>query len=183
MPGWYIDARNEANLSRFINHSCDPNCDLHRINVGGYMRNGIFANRDIAPGEILSYDYQFDTKLDRFVCRCGSKNCRGNMRGGPTATGNGNSKKSKAEIWKEAKAKYDLDQKFVTQHYELDEDRRSQVSATVPSAENLSETVANGPQARYRDEAIRDRIFLWRNAAKGSDFVNRVSRLEQKMTK
>ena len=143
------------------------------------MRNGIFANRDIAAGEFLSYDYQFDTKLDRFVCRCGSKNCRGNMRGGPAVNNNGaNSKKSKTEIWEEAKAKYERDKKFVSEHYELEENRRSQVSATVPNAENPTETVANGAQARYRYEAQRGRIFLWRNAVKGSDFVNRVSRLE-----
>ena len=23
----FIDARNRANFARFINHSCDPNCD------------------------------------------------------------------------------------------------------------------------------------------------------------
>ncbi|CAB9523077.1 36 and H4 lysine-20 specific [Seminavis robusta] len=79
--GWYVDARETANMARFINHSCDPNCILWRFNVGGYMRDGIFALRDIQPGEFLSYDYHFDTKQgDKFVCRCGSKNCRGTMK-------------------------------------------------------------------------------------------------------
>lgn len=27
-PGWFIDARLLGNMSRFINHSCDPNCKL-----------------------------------------------------------------------------------------------------------------------------------------------------------
>lgn len=145
------------------------------------MRNGIFANRDIQAGEFLSYDYQFDTKLDRFVCRCGAKNCRGNMRGGPVASANAAAKKSKAEVWEEAKAKYERDKKFVSEHYEDEESRRSQVAATVPNAENAAETVANGAQGRFRNEAIRGRIFLWRNASRGSDFVSRLSRLEEKL--
>jgi SET domain-containing protein len=42
------------------------------------MRIGIFAIKDIADGEPLSYDYQFDTKeADAFKCYCGSDNCRG----------------------------------------------------------------------------------------------------------
>eukprot|EP00594_Rhizosolenia_setigera_P019259 CAMPEP_0178979026 /NCGR_PEP_ID=MMETSP0789-20121207/25569_1 /TAXON_ID=3005 /ORGANISM="Rhizosolenia setigera, Strain CCMP 1694" /LENGTH=268 /DNA_ID=CAMNT_0020668997 /DNA_START=476 /DNA_END=1279 /DNA_ORIENTATION=- len=79
--GWYIDARLKGNLSRFINHSCDPNCKLVPYNVAGYMRIGIFALRDIEQGEFLSYDYQFDTKQhgNEFLCRCGSQNCRGTL--------------------------------------------------------------------------------------------------------
>lgn len=42
-PGWFIDAREKANRSRFINHSCDPNCLLSPVNVNGYIRNGIFG--------------------------------------------------------------------------------------------------------------------------------------------
>ena len=60
--GWFIDAREVANLSRFINHSCDPYCVLLPINMSGYMCNVIMALRDIAPGEFLSYDYHFDTR-------------------------------------------------------------------------------------------------------------------------
>lgn len=53
-PGWFIDARDVANLARFINHSCEPNCSLTQINVSGRMRCGIFAMRDIEAGEFLS---------------------------------------------------------------------------------------------------------------------------------
>jgi len=51
--GWYIDAREMGNLSRFINHSCDPNCQLSRIIVAGHLRIAIVAIRDVAPGEFL----------------------------------------------------------------------------------------------------------------------------------
>ena len=32
--GWFIDAREYGNLSRFINHGCDPNCKFLIVIVG-----------------------------------------------------------------------------------------------------------------------------------------------------
>ena len=81
--GWYIDARLSGSLSRFINHSCGPNCKLVPVKVKGLTRVAIVAINDIAPGEFLSYDYQFDTRdAEKFICRCGAPNCRGTMKGG-----------------------------------------------------------------------------------------------------
>jgi SET domain len=143
--GWFIDARVEANLSRFINHSCDPNCILSAFNVGGYMRNGIFALRDLEQGEFLSYDYHFDTNQgDRFVCRCGSKNCRGTMKDRNTA--GDDVKRSKSEQWEEAKVKYEREKKFLAEHYEDEQRRSSQVDVIVPGADHNDETVASGLQ-------------------------------------
>jgi len=172
--GWYIDARKEANLSRFINHSCDPNCVLRQVNVNGYMRIGIFAKHDIAPGEFLCYDYQFDTKQgDRFVCRCGSHNCRGTMKGGkPEQT------EKKASPWQEAKAKYEKDKRFLEDAKKKEAQRFSQVDGLVPGAEMPHETVASGPQVRYRDDAIVHRVFLWRNVLLGGEFARRAKRLK-----
>jgi hypothetical protein len=177
-PDWYIDARILGNLARFINHSCDPNCVLLQINVGGYIRCAIFAKRDIRPGEFLSYDYNFDTRSDRFVCRCGAVNCRGNMKGstGKDASGPA-AEKSKAEAWEAAKAKYERDKKFLADHFEAEAYRCLQVRNQVPDAEGPHELVSNGVQARYRGEVLRGRIFLWRNAVKGSDFASRLARL------
>ena len=45
--GWYIDARMVGNLSRFINHSCVPNCIAHQVVVKRQTRCGIFAKRSI----------------------------------------------------------------------------------------------------------------------------------------
>lgn len=78
--GLFVDGKFKGSNSRFINHSCDPNCELQRWVVKGKPRIGIFALRDIAPGEALSYDYQFDTKeSETFKCYCGTAKCRGTM--------------------------------------------------------------------------------------------------------
>lgn len=78
--GMFVDGKFKGSTSRYINHSCDPNCELQRWVVKGYPRIGIFALRDIAPGEALSYDYQFDTnEAETFKCYCGTDKCRGTM--------------------------------------------------------------------------------------------------------
>jgi len=77
-----IDATFGGNESRFINHSCDPNCDA----VIEKRRVYIEANRTIRPGEELAYDYNYErtpktTKADEklYKCLCGSANCRGTI--------------------------------------------------------------------------------------------------------
>lgn len=46
-PDLFIDGLNFGNLSRFINHSCDPNCAIQVMFVNGFKRVGIYANCDI----------------------------------------------------------------------------------------------------------------------------------------
>eukprot|EP00956_Cyclotella_meneghiniana_P044340 scaffold313154_cov96-Cyclotella_meneghiniana.AAC.3 len=77
----YIDARYRGGIARYINHSCKPNCEVHRWKVRGIIRAGIFATRDIMPGEELSFDYQWERKRGRAFtkCYCGSENCRGTL--------------------------------------------------------------------------------------------------------
>lgn len=55
-----IDAGPMANLSRFMNHSCNPNCETQKWTVNGEMRVGLFAKRDIKAKEELVFDYQLD---------------------------------------------------------------------------------------------------------------------------
>jgi hypothetical protein len=77
---FYVDGKKEGNFSRFINHSCDPNCELQRWNVNSKTRIAIVAIKDIAEGEPFSYDYQFETQQeDTFKCYCKTSKCRGTM--------------------------------------------------------------------------------------------------------
>ncbi len=78
--GFYIDGKLKGNESRFINHSCDPNCKVERWNVQGRTRIGIFAIKDLLAGDFLSYDYRLETPEESiFGCECGSINCRGTL--------------------------------------------------------------------------------------------------------
>ncbi|KAL6899608.1 hypothetical protein ACP4OV_006266 [Aristida adscensionis] len=52
-----IDATFKGNVSRFLNHSCEPNCKLEKWQVDGETRVGVFASRSIKIGEPLTYDY------------------------------------------------------------------------------------------------------------------------------
>lgn len=74
--GETIDACYKGNLSRFINHSCEPNCATQKWQVMGEIRVGIFAKRDISKGEELTFDYQFErVGIKRQRCYCGATSC------------------------------------------------------------------------------------------------------------
>jgi len=45
-----IDAGPKGNYSRFMNHSCQPNCEAQKWNVNGDIRIGLFAIDNIAAG-------------------------------------------------------------------------------------------------------------------------------------
>jgi uncharacterized protein len=77
-----IDAGVNGNEARYINHSCNPNCET----IIERSRVFIEALRDIKPGEELGYDYQLTwestddpAELQNYACRCGAKRCRGTM--------------------------------------------------------------------------------------------------------
>ena len=79
-----IDGARNGNDARFINHSCDPNCEVFIFNDRVY----IYAMRDILRGEELTFDYQLGpairspkraVDLELYACHCGSPNCRGTM--------------------------------------------------------------------------------------------------------
>ncbi|KAL9184360.1 hypothetical protein ACHAXT_002446 [Thalassiosira profunda] len=77
----YIDARHRGGIARYINHSCEPNCIVHRWKVRGILRAGVFALKEIREGEELSFDYQWERKRGRALtkCHCGAPTCRGTL--------------------------------------------------------------------------------------------------------
>ncbi|HAV12682.1 MAG TPA: SET domain-containing protein-lysine N-methyltransferase [Opitutae bacterium] len=69
-----IDGREGENPARYMNHSCDGNCEA--INYEGEI--WIVARKDIKKGEELVYDYGYD--MEHFLdhpCLCGSDKCIG----------------------------------------------------------------------------------------------------------
>jgi SET domain-containing protein len=81
-----IDAAVGGNEARFINHSCDPNCQAF---IEG-DRIFIYSIRPIEQGEELCYDYAYervegmDEESEKlYVCRCGAKSCRGTILAPP----------------------------------------------------------------------------------------------------
>lgn len=79
---WVIDASVRGNKARWINHSCDPNCEAV-IEDG---RIWIEAIRSIRSGQELNYDYGFildephtPAAKRRYPCRCGAVRCRGTI--------------------------------------------------------------------------------------------------------
>ena len=58
--GLVIDATIKGGLARFINHSCDANCETQKWIVRGETRVGIFARRTIRPGQEITYDYHLE---------------------------------------------------------------------------------------------------------------------------
>ncbi|VDK33603.1 unnamed protein product [Taenia asiatica] len=68
---WVIDATYAGNYARFINHSCQPNCDAKTITMGDSSHIVIIAKRRILPGEELTYDYRFPKETEKLLCNCG----------------------------------------------------------------------------------------------------------------
>ncbi|XP_072993495.1 uncharacterized protein [Typha latifolia] len=73
-----IDATRKGGIARFVNHSCLPNCVAKVISVRNEKKVVFFAERDINPGEEITYDYHFNHEDEgqKIPCFCNSKNCR-----------------------------------------------------------------------------------------------------------
>ncbi|XP_011176622.2 histone-lysine N-methyltransferase ash1 [Zeugodacus cucurbitae] len=81
--GLVIDGHRMGSDGRFVNHSCQPNCEMQKWSVNGLSRMALFAKRNIEPGEELSYDYNFSlfNPSEGQPCRCNTPQCRGVIGG------------------------------------------------------------------------------------------------------
>jgi len=69
-----IDGNVKWNTARFINHTCEPNCEAD--NIGGHI--WIIAIKNIKKGDELSYNYGYDfEEYYDHPCKCGSPYCVG----------------------------------------------------------------------------------------------------------
>uniref|UniRef100_A0A8C0JC28 [histone H3]-lysine(9) N-methyltransferase n=1 Tax=Chelonoidis abingdonii TaxID=106734 RepID=A0A8C0JC28_CHEAB len=78
-----IDARFYGNISRFINHLCEPNLTPVRVFMSHqdlrFPRIAFFSTRQIEAGEEIGFDYGdrfWDIKGKYFSCQCGSPKCK-----------------------------------------------------------------------------------------------------------
>lgn len=82
--GEVIDGGVQGNSARWINHSCEPNCETEEDEQG---RVFIVATTPIAAGQELFYDYALEIDVPRitaalkkdYACLCGAPSCRGTM--------------------------------------------------------------------------------------------------------
>mmetsp|Transcript_24571 Transcript_24571/g.80241 ORF Transcript_24571/g.80241 Transcript_24571/m.80241 type:complete len:1052 (+) Transcript_24571:316-3471(+) len=88
-PSAIIDASTFGNASRFINHSCDPNCVAKPIQrttkgtcgVPAPPRIVITTTRIIEAGQEITYDYNalMGAVYSNLKCLCGARTCRGTI--------------------------------------------------------------------------------------------------------
>ncbi len=86
---YIIDANVDGNDARWLNHSCNPNCQAVLHGDDGNSRSDrvmIETLRDIRRGEELTYDYGITLEVRQtarlkkiWACRCGSDPCTGTM--------------------------------------------------------------------------------------------------------
>jgi SET domain-containing protein len=85
----FIDAEENGNVSRFLNHSCDPNLYFDIVRVNHFVPQvAFYALRDIKEGEELTFSYCDSSMIDDNInreesfefsykpCLCGEKNCK-----------------------------------------------------------------------------------------------------------
>ncbi|MCK9488331.1 MAG: SET domain-containing protein-lysine N-methyltransferase [Xanthomonadales bacterium] len=87
---YVVDGNHDSNSARWINHSCDPNCEtiIHESADGDPRRDEVwvYTLRDIAAGEELSFNYGIVLSVRHtarmkaiWACHCGANNCTGTM--------------------------------------------------------------------------------------------------------
>jgi len=87
---YVIDGNLKGNIARWINHSCEPNCEavVEEDDKGRTRHDKVFieALRRIKPGEELTFNYgitlaeRHTPKLKKlWGCRCGAPGCTGTM--------------------------------------------------------------------------------------------------------
>ncbi|MES2683333.1 MAG: SET domain-containing protein-lysine N-methyltransferase [Pseudomonadota bacterium] len=87
---YVIDGNQQGNAARWINHSCEPNCQAFLIEHPGRDRKldrvVIETIRPLKAGEELAYNYaitldeRHTPRLKKlWECRCGSPSCTGTL--------------------------------------------------------------------------------------------------------
>jgi len=82
--GLVIDGNQQGNDARWVNHSCEPNCEAQEDEEG--ERVYLVSLRPIKKGEELTFDYGLvideemsDELKAQYACLCNTTSCRGTM--------------------------------------------------------------------------------------------------------
>lgn len=147
-----IDATKKGNISRFINHSCDPNAETQKWTVNGELRVGFFSRKDIKQGDEITFDYQYQRYgKEAQKCLCDATNCRGWIGENPLEEGDEEevsenleiddpkSKKTKARKGRKPKAvldKLEPEQEVKNESESDDEEERARIAQKKREAAN-----------------------------------------------
>ncbi|KAF8376589.1 mes-4 [Pristionchus pacificus] len=88
---YIVDARFKGSDARYVNNSCDPNCEVSCTEIPVKILNAdsamyeprlkVMAKKDIQPGEEITFAYGLfkteDMAMD--ACVCGADNCKGKL--------------------------------------------------------------------------------------------------------
>ncbi|XP_018374739.1 PREDICTED: histone-lysine N-methyltransferase SETD2-like isoform X3 [Trachymyrmex cornetzi] len=119
-----IDATMKGNISRFINHSCDPNAETQKWTVNGELRIGFFNKKFIAAGEEITFDYHFQRYgKEAQKCYCEALNCRGWIGETPEEE----KEKIEKEETEEKDTKKEMEEKKPADDYMEDEDLEEEI--------------------------------------------------------
>ncbi|XP_032174595.1 histone-lysine N-methyltransferase ASH1L isoform X4 [Mustela erminea] len=155
--GAVIDSYRMGNEARFINHSCDPNCEMQKWSVNGVYRIGLYALKDVPAGTELTYDYNFHSfnVEKQQLCKCGFEKCRG-IIGGKSQRVNGlTSSKSSQPVATHKKSGRSKEKR--KSKHKLKK-RRGHLSEA-PS-ENMNTPASSAPQIQMKPMSNRERNFV-----------------------
>ncbi|XP_025236828.1 histone-lysine N-methyltransferase ASH1L isoform X1 [Theropithecus gelada] len=155
--GMVIDSYRMGNEARFINHSCDPNCEMQKWSVNGVYRIGLYALKDMPAGTELTYDYNFHSfnVEKQQLCKCGFEKCRG-IIGGKSQRVNGLSSSKNSQPMATHKKSGRSKEKRKSKH-KLKK-RRGHLSEE-PN-ENINTPTRLTPQLQMKPMSNRERNFV-----------------------
>ncbi|KAM7054636.1 histone-lysine N-methyltransferase ASH1L isoform 1-T1 [Molossus nigricans] len=155
--GMVIDSYRMGNEARFINHSCDPNCEMQKWSVNGVYRIGLYALKDMPAGTELTYDYNFHSfnVEKQQLCKCGFEKCRG-IIGGKSQRMNGLTSSKSSQPMATHKKSGRSKEKRKSKH-KLKK-RRGHLSEE-PS-ENINTPTRLAPQLQMKPMSNRERNFV-----------------------
>ncbi|XP_068207077.1 histone-lysine N-methyltransferase SETD2 isoform X2 [Palaemon carinicauda] len=152
----FIDATRKGNISRFINHSCDPNAQTQKWTVNGELRVGFFAQKMIEAGEEINFDY----RLERYgrepqKCYCGTATCRGWLGESPD-------EKTKEEKEEERRQERDRRKREEKRSYVEDVDLEDEIEKLNAKKLRTRQDILNLCRLMVRADNSNSRVMLLR---------------------